>query len=243
MNPIEYERMFEAEETQWWYAGMRSISFALLGQALSQNGTPRVLDAGCGTGANLIQFSASTKAVGVDISDEALRYCRLRKVSAVKAELLTLPFADKTFDCVTSFDVLYHRWVKDDLVAMREIVRVTKPGGLVLVRVPALQALYGAHDKAVHTRHRYTRGEVERLFEAAGVAVLRSTYCNTLLLPVIAARRGLDRLTGREGSDVSFLPAPLEWAFRGLLEMEARFLKRASFPLGASVVCLGRKRG
>ena len=247
MNVAEYQRMFEAEERQWWYAGMRALSLALLADPLSraarQGGALRILDAGCGTGNNLVHLARHGRAVGVDLSEEALRFCRTRGVAAARGGLMALPFADSAFDCVTSFDVIYHRWVLDDAAAVREMARVLRPGGLLLVRVPALRALWGAHDEAVHSRHRYTRGEVRRLLQGAGLEVLRATYANTLLLPLVAARRGLDRLTGREGSDVGFLPAPLEWAFRGALGAEALWLRRFSLPLGTSVFALGRKPG
>jgi SAM-dependent methyltransferase len=244
MNPLEYERMYQAEERQWWYAGMRAISLAVLAEPLRRLGSQgplRILDAGCGTGNNLRHLAALGGAVGIDLSLEALAFCRRRGVAVARAELGNLPFPDGTFDCVTSFDVLYHRWVHDDAVATREMTRVLRTGGLLLVRVPALRALWGAHDAAVHSRHRYTRGEVTRLLRSAGLDVVRATYCNSLLLPAVAARRTLDRVTGREGSDIGFLPAPLERAFRAALELEARLLRRGTLPLGASVVALGRK--
>lgn len=240
MNPIEYERMFEAEDTQWWYAGMRAISFALLDAAASDRHAV-LLDAGCGTGGNLPYLGRRGRAVGVDLSEHALRLARSRGSKVARAALAALPFADGIFDAVVSFDVLYHRWVADDAAAARELARVLRPGGLLLVRVPALKMLWGAHDEAVHTRHRYTRREVRALLRAAGLDVLRCTYGNTLLFPALALRRSLDRFTGREGSDVQFLPRPLEWTFRSLLELEARLIRHLSLPIGTSVFGLGRK--
>jgi SAM-dependent methyltransferase len=246
LNLEEYQRMYEAEERQWWYAGMRALSLALLAEPLAElarRGPVVILDAGCGTGNNLQHLARHGRALGVDLSEEALAFCRSRGVAAARAELSALPFPDGRFDCVTSLDVIYHRWVKDDAAAVREMARVLRPGGLMLLRVPALRALWGAHDEAVHSRHRYRRGEVKHLLEGAGLQVLRATYANTVLLPLVAARRGLDRLTGRHGSDVSFLPRPLEWAFRRVLEAEARVVKRLSLPLGTSVFALARKPG
>lgn len=245
MNVEEYTRMYEAEETQWWYAGMRAISFALLSREWGRGGADqrRILDAGCGTGTNLTHFRSFGRTVGVDLSEEALRFCRTRGVAAARGNLLALPFPDGAFDGVISFDVLYHRWVEDDRVAVRELARVMRPGGLFLVRVPALAMLWGAHDEAVHSRHRYTRGEVRRLLEDEGLEVLRLTYANSLLFPVIFARRTLDRLLHRHGSDVGFLSPPIEWTFRRLLGAEAILVRRLSLPVGASVFALARKPG
>jgi SAM-dependent methyltransferase len=241
VNLDEYARMYDAEERQWWYAGMRAITLGLLRRALPRDRPLRLLDAGCGTGNNLKHFAALGRAIGVDLSPEALRFCRERGVTAARASVLALPFVDGAFDCVTSFDVLYHRWVEDDTAAVRELARVLAPGGVLLVRVPALKMLWGAHDEAVLSRHRYTRGEVEALLTRAGLTVERSSYANSFLFPVIATRRTLDRITGRHGSDVGFLPAPLEKAFGALMQLEARIIPRLALPIGASVFALARK--
>ena len=244
MKPAEYRRMYEAEEAQWWYAGQRAIATALLEPALPArpDAGARLLDAGCGTGFNLVALSRLGGATGIDIAPEALAFCRARGVRALRASLLALPFADQTFDAVTSFDVIYHAWVTDDRTAVSEMTRVVRPGGLLLVRVPALRALWGAHDVEVQSRHRYTRGELVALLEGCGLRVERATYCNSLLFPLLFARRTLDRLLHREGSDVGFLPAPLEWAFRRALLAEAALVRAGlSFPIGASVVALARR--
>jgi SAM-dependent methyltransferase len=242
VNPEEYARMFAAEDRQWWYAGMRAISLALLGPPPA-GARARLLDCGCGTGAVVAHLGRRGPAVGVDLSPEALHLARTRGVAVARAGLLALPFADATFDVVTSFDVIYHRWVKDDAAAVREMARVLRPGGRLLLRVPALKLLWGAHDEAVHSRHRYTRGEIQALVGGAGLELRRATYANTLLFPLLLARRTLDRLTGRHGSDVAFLPAPMEAAFGAALRLEARLVKHVSLPVGASVFALARKPG
>jgi SAM-dependent methyltransferase len=238
--------MHAAEERQWWYVGMRALTDALLAGRFPAGGPdgrlPRLLDAGCGTGHNLRHLRDQARVLGVDLSAEALRFCRERQVPATRASLLALPLGAGSVGIVTSFDVLYHAWVTDDAQAVRELVRVLAPGGLLLVRVPALKMLWGAHDEAVHSRHRYTAGELRSLFEAAGLEVVRTTYCNSLLFPMLAVRRTLDRLLSRHGSDVEFLPAPLEWLFLRLLRIEALFVGMGfRFPIGASVCALGRK--
>jgi SAM-dependent methyltransferase len=244
VKAAEYRRMYEAEEAQWWYAGQRAIASALLAPALgpTRPGGRRLLDAGCGTGFNLLALSRLGRATGIDLAPEAVAFCRERGVRAVRASLLALPFRDASFDVATSFDVVYHAWVTDDRAAVAEMARVVRPGGLLLVRVPALRLLWGAHDAEVQSRHRYTRGELVALLESCGLRVERASYCNSILFPLLFARRTLDRFLGREGSDVGFLPPPLEWAFKRALLVEAALVRRGlSFPVGASVVALARK--
>jgi len=236
----EYDRMFEAEDRHWWYAGMRAISLALLRPQLRE--PARILDAGCGTGRNLVALGAFGAAFGVDLAPEAIDYCRERGVRSVRGSVLALPFRADAFDLVTSFDVLYHRWVEDDRVAALELGRVLRPGGLLLVRVPALKLLWGAHDSAVHSRHRYGRQELAELLEQAGFEVLRTSYANFFLFPLLLLRRSLDRLLRRQGSDLAFLPAPFEALFRSLLGLEARLLGVVSLPVGASLFALARRR-
>jgi SAM-dependent methyltransferase len=246
LDQDEYGRMFAAEERQWWYAGMRAVSDALLAgpkRRLCEGGRrPRHLDAGCGTGQNLRHFGAWARGHGFDLSAEAVRSCRRRGVSGVRASVLALPVRSGAADLVTSFDVIYHGWVSDDGQAVSELSRALKPGGFLLLRAPALEMLRGAHDEAVHTRHRYTAGELRRLVEGAGLQVLGVTYANSLLFPLLALRRTLDRWLHRHGSDVEFLPAPLEWLFLRLLRLEAWLVSLGvRLPVGASVMAIGRK--
>jgi SAM-dependent methyltransferase len=241
----EYGRMYAAEERQWWYAGMRAITDALLAKSLRgfrRESRPRLVDAGCGTGQNLRHFGAWARPLGFDLSPEALRFCRTRGVAVARASVLTLPVRGASVDVVTSFDVIYHGWVESDQEAVRELVRVLRPGGLLVVRVPALMLLWGAHDEAVHSRHRYTARELFDLLEGAGLEVVRVTYCNSVLFPLLALRRTLDRWLSRHGSDVEFLPAPLEWLFLRFLRLEAWLIGLGlRLPVGASVMALGRK--
>jgi SAM-dependent methyltransferase len=245
LDQDEYGRMYAAEERQWWYSGMRAIADALLREplrGLRTEGRLLLVDAGCGTGQNLRHFGEWARAVGFDLSADALRFCRSRGVVAARASVLTLPVRAASVDVVTSFDVIYHGWVESDLGAVRELVRVLRPGGVLVVRVPALMLLWGAHDEAVHSRHRYTAGELEDLFERAGLEVSRVTYCNSILFPLLALRRTLDRWLSRHGSDVEFLPAPLEWLFLRFLRIEAGLIGLGlRLPIGASVMAVGRK--
>lgn len=235
--------MADLEGVSWWYVGMRRIARTLLTPLLSEGeGRPRrILDAGCGTGWNLEDLSRFGETHGVDLSPLAVIATQRRGGRVVRGDLLGLPYASGSFEVVTSFDVLYHAWIKDDAQTVRELARVLKPGGLMLLKVPALKILWGAHDGAVHSRHRYTRAELETLLEQAGLILIRSTYANALLFPVLLSRRILDRLLNRDGSDVALLPPLFERAFGVLLAVEAGLIGRFNLPIGASVFAVARK--
>ncbi len=237
--------MAELEGVQWWYAGMRRIARGLLTPLLREEAGKqrRLLDAGCGTGWNLQELQSFGETHGVDLSPLAVAATKARGGRVAQGDLLALPYASARFDVVTSFDVLYHAWIKDDAQAVRELARVLKPGGLMLLKAPALKILWGAHDEAVHSRHRYTRGEMEALVRGAGLTLVRSTYANSLLFPVLLGRRFLDRLLDRHGSDVALLPPVLERLFGGLLSVEAGLVGWFNLPIGASVFAVARKPG
>jgi SAM-dependent methyltransferase len=243
LNPEEYRRMADLEGVQWWYAGMRRIAREILTPLLPDDAAPsrRILDAGCGTGWNLQDLGSFGRTFGVDLSPLAAITTQRRGGRVTQGNVLQLPFSSAAFDVVTSFDVLYHAWITSDDQAVRELARVLKPGGLILLKVPALKILWGAHDEAVHSRHRYTRGELEALVHGAGLELVRSTYANTLLFPVLLSRRFLDRALDRHGSDVALLPSPLESAFLGLLRVEAALMRYSNLPIGASVFAVARK--
>ena len=245
MNAAEYEAMYRVENTLWWYVGMRRIGEALLSCRL-QPGL-RILDAGAGTGGNLRWLGRFGTAFGVDLSAQATQLCRKRQLSTVaRASVTDLPYPDSTFDLVTSFDVIYHLGVSDDVAALREAARVLKPGGTLLVRVPAFDALRSEHDTAVHTRQRYTLGELCDKAERAGLRVRRATYANTLLFPLAAASRLAARLRdsgATHGGRSDVRPAsPLANAvFGAALDLEAALLARWDLPLGLSALVVAER--
>ena len=236
--------MFEMEEAHWGYVGMRAITASLLNGAGGLE--KRVLDAGCGTGGMLAPLARYGRTVGLDLAGEALTYCRQRSPEALvcRGTVEALPFADASFDLVTSFEVLYHLRVGDDQQAVREFARVLRPGGLLLLRLPAYDFLRSRHDRAVHTRHRYRAAEVRRKVEAAGLAIERLSYANCLLFPAALAERLGEQVLWRQPSaEVSrgMVGGWLNGLFTRALALEARLLPRGNLPFGLSVVCLARK--
>jgi SAM-dependent methyltransferase len=246
MERSEYEVMAAVEDRHWWYGGMRALAAALLDSVYIGRQDLRILDAGCGTGANVRFLRRYGRVVGIDLAAEALTLgCRRVSGVLVRGSVLALPFADATFDLVTSFDVLYHQAVPDEGPALRETGRVLRPGGRLLIRLPAYEFLRGKHDRAVHTRRRYTAGQALALLQAHGFAIERCSYVNSLLFPLPLAQRLLERalpLLERDGSDLAMPPPLLNELLRWPLAAEAAWLAQGrSFPFGLSILCLARR--
>jgi len=272
MNVAEYEAMYRVEDTLWWYVGMRHIAERILDGRLGVASRPlRLLDAGCGTGGNVRWLERFGTTFGIDLSPHAIQFCTERGLRRIAcASVLALPFPADTFDLVTSFDVIYHLDVRDDVAALAEMRRVLRPGGYLLVRVPALEQLRSEHDAAVHTRQRYTLGELRRKASAAGLAVERASYANTFLFPLAAAARlarsagkkgkvGWERSdgspvspgrrrrtkdegrTGCERSDVHPVHPWINALFLAVMRAEAGVVGRWDLPVGLSALVLARK--
>ena len=246
MESTEFARMRHHEDTYWWYRGMRELAAtAIRRHADGSNLT--LLDAGCGTGGQLSHLLAEdgiTRAVGLDLSAEAVRMAAARGLGGLlRGSTTTLPFSDQTFDVVTSIDVLYIKGV-DDGKAMSEMYRVLKPGGLIVLNLPAFEILRGRHDQAVHTRRRYRKAEVGKLLNDPGFEVLRMSYWNATLFPVMMAKRTVERLS-RSGvppsSDMSDMPGLVNRILTALMRLENRMLFLTGMPFGGSVFALGRR--
>jgi ubiquinone/menaquinone biosynthesis C-methylase UbiE len=223
---------------------MRKITETLLSATPGQLGSLSILDAGCGAGGNLAALTRFGSVVGLDYSSLALIYAGEKHAGKLaRASVEALPYLDNSFDLVTSFDVLYHAAVKDDATAMCEFARVTRPGGHVLVRVPALEALRGSHDTVVHTARRYSAQELNAKMRAANLTPLRITYANSFLMPFIFLIRKLQSLNPTNAnSDVNYTREPVNKLLTGLLHLEASWIGRGhNFPVGVSLFGLAVK--
>ncbi len=245
MNREEYGIMYRAETTHWWYRGMARITRSLLRRCTTRGANLRILDAGCGTGGAMATYLAEFgRVTGFDLSGDALEYAALRGArSLVRASVTQIPFASESFDLVTSFDVLYERGVPDDASAMKELARVLAPGGHVLLRLPAYDWLRGRHDEAVHSRHRYTRHEVEALLYQAGLNVDHVSYANMFLFPLALAKRLSERLHagGDVRSDLTLGAGPFNTVLAAILSAEAPLVAHTGAPFGLSVVAIATK--
>lgn len=247
MEPEEYVSIAEQEGHHWWYVGMRRIVASFLETVASSNVHGRgwrILDAGCGPGGTSRSLRQWGTVVGLDFAEEAVRLAQSGGgMAVVRGSVTALPFRSASFDLVTSFDVLYHVGVVDDGEALSEMARVLRPGGWLLVRVPAFEFLRTGHDVIVHTARRYRAPRLRASVEGAGLNVVRMSYANTLLFPVAVLRALRERVLrpAEARSAVQPVPAPLNAVLKGLLQAEAWWLRRWSFPFGVSLLCLAQK--
>jgi SAM-dependent methyltransferase len=231
-----YRQLYELEDTHWWFRGRRAVIWALLHRA-QLPGSPRILDAGCGTGRNLVEFGVLGPASGADPSDTAVAFCRERGLDGViESGIEELPFADGSFDLILATDVLEH--IERDDRAARELLRVSAPDGRLLVTVPAYQWLWSQHDDTHHHMRRYTMPRLRSMLRAAGWEPVVETYFNSILLAPIALVRLLTRR--REPSDgatdYELAAGPLNSVLEAPMRAEASLIRRGGrLPAGVSI--------
>ena len=243
MKPIEYERMFAAEDGHRWYQGMATITRAILDRHLPRKENREILDAGCGTGGAMASIlNDYGRVTGFDLSMKGLTFCKARNLKRIFSAFVTkIPIENERFDLVTSFDVLNH--VEDDRLAMKELTRMLRPEGYLLVRLPAYEWMRRQHDVQVSTVRRYTCRQVKRLFSSCGFQSVRLTYANTFLFPLAVANVIFEKIHPpvTDSSELSASSGGLNSLFKLILRCEAPFAARFLLPFGLSVVALGKK--
>lgn len=243
MQQHTYSIMYEVEGKHWWFAGRRRIIAAFVEKVCTDIGKlrPRILDVGCGTGANLQMLAEFGAAEGVDVSSDALDFCRARGLAQVKQGAAeSLPFADGSFDLVTGLDVVEH--LDDDIAGLREMCRVLSPDGRAVLFVPAFMFLWGVQDDISHHRRRYTLPELRQRLRDAGLTIERASYANVTFFVPILIGRVLMRLTGlRPASENNITIGALNGLLGRILGAESWWLQRMRFPFGVSIICVARK--
>ena len=240
-----YTEYSQIEDTHWWFRGRREIFTRLLAPFTA--GPPlRILDIGFGTGAMLTFLSRYGAVTGMDMSVDAIRFARTRcDRPMLLGDITRVPLADASIDLVTAFDIIEH--VDDDGAALGELARICRPGGHMLITVPAFQFLWGNQDVISHHRRRYTLREVGERVRAAGFAPRRLSYFNALLFPVVAAVRVARRLRGEPVGEIKSdftmtKPGMMNDVLTRVFAAEGRMLTRWRLPVGVSVVCLAERQ-
>ncbi len=244
MQQHTYAIMDRVEDSHWWFVGRRAILESFLrticSRLMVQDSILSILDVGCGTGANLEMLAQFGKAEGVDVSDDALEFCRKKGLTVQKGLAETLPYADETFDLTTALDVVEH--LDNDIAGLKEMHRVTKAGGYSLIFVPAFMWLWGVQDDVSNHRIRYTKKQIVERLEKAGFTVERATYANFTFFAPILAGRTLMKLTGlKPASENNINISALNGMFGKLFSAERFWLKNFNFPFGVSIVVVAKK--
>lgn len=247
MEETEYLKMYEVEESHWWYVGLHELIMHFVDMERAKKGPLKILDAGCGTG-RLCQLMAGFGDVsGCDISGIALELCFKRKIKTFSADLNLADLGTENYDVITSIDVLYHRLIQDDRKVLTRFNKALKPGGILILNLPAYNFLKSRHDMAVHTRQRYTKSSTANKLKDAGFIIEKATYRVGFLFPFIAVYRLLQRLSMDKPDDkaVSDVAMPSQFVNKTLLSLnrlENRFIKKISdLPFGTSLFVVARK--
>ena len=243
METITYKIEAQVGEAHWWFQARRRILKDVLSH-LALPAAPQIYDLGCGTGHNLIMLQELGDATGIDMSADALAYCReLGCRSTLQGNLYELPVADDAADVVVASDILEH--LDDDQRGAKEIHRVLKGNGegVAVITVPAFQWLWGTQDDVSHHKRRYTAGEVRALLEGAGLTVEKLTYFNCFLFPAIWLGRLAIKFSKAKIESENTLTSPkLNGLLEGIFASERFWLRRGGFPIGVSVLAIARKR-
>lgn len=247
MNPAEFDNIARAERDFWWYRGMKEILFRAVDPIQLPKGA-QVLEAGCGTGymSKVLAERYSWRMIPLDLGREGLEYARGYGLDRlVQGDITALPFAVAAFDGLVSLDVVVHLPRGGEGAALSEFARVLKPGGLLVLRVSALDILRSRHSEFAHERQRFTRPRLIQGAEAAGFAVARITYLNSLLLPVSLFKfRIWEPLTrAPAATGVSAVPGWLDRTLYLALKGEAAWVGLGgSFPAGQSLLLVAQRR-
>jgi SAM-dependent methyltransferase len=238
MERIVYDRMAELDSRHWWYRARREILADLIGRRIGLPENPRILEIGCGTGHNIVMLKRFGRVDAVEI-DPAARAIASRRLGhpVMDSPLPALAgVEDSAFDLVAILDVLEH--VEEDREALRSIARKLKPGGRILIAVPAHPWMWSAHDVVNHHKRRYTRKTLRAVVAAAGLKLEMMSWFNSLLFPLAAAARFAGKVRRKEDSDDKLPPAPLNALFEAIFGLERYAIGRLPFPPGVSLVAI-----
>jgi SAM-dependent methyltransferase len=243
MDYAEYEKMYHLEKTYWWFQGRKHIVLTLL-EPLFENGAgQQLIDLGCGTGLLLDELHTRGRPVGVDFSPRALEFCRQRDLDRlIRAEVTHLPLRSASADIVTALDLTEH--VEDDEGLIAEVARTLRPGGHLLLTVPAHRFLWSEHDEALWHKRRYSRRTLLALFEGKPLRVKRCTYAITFTFVPIVAYRLFQRLwpvKHEPRTHLIVLPSWLNTVLTGVLRVEAWLLRRVNLPFGVSLIAIAER--
>jgi SAM-dependent methyltransferase len=232
-----------AEQSHFWFRGFRWFVQPEVARAVRGRTMPVLLDCGCGTGANVEWLARFGEAYGFDLTKNGLSLGqRLGRRRLARASIADIPFPDAAVDVATSFDVFQCLPDAVETQALREISRVLKPGGRLILNVAALDVLRGHHSALSEEVRRYTPDRLQSIVEGAGFVVDRLTFVNAsvfpVMLPVRVAQRWWSRGAVEPGEfDISLPSTPVNALLSAVLRVEAAALRVVDMPIGSSILC------
>lgn len=238
MERVVYQQMAELDERHWWYCARRKIIADLIRRETQLPNNAHILEIGCGTGHNLPMLAAfgTIDAIEIDPAARAIASERLgRPVGA--APLPVLPGVERgAYDLIAVLDVVEH--IEDDVAALKAMAACLKPGGKILITVPAHQWMWSAHDVVNHHHRRYSKASLRKAIRAAGLEPKKLSYFNSLLFPLAAASRVAGRVTGRDDSGDSPPPRIVNTLFEAIFRFERHLVGRVPLSPGVSIITL-----
>lgn len=240
-----YKEYFLFEKDYWFFTSRRKIILSVLDMMLEHKQGLKILDVGTGTGVMTETLKRYGQVTGVDKSEEAIRYCRARGISDIMhASAEKMPFENGRFELVCAMDILEH--VENDVGVLMEFYRILKPGGLLVVTVPAYGFLWTFHDEINMHKRRYDAHALRTAMESGGFEVRKFSYFNSLLFPFIATAKILRKLPvgnsrSRTKSDLVPVPRIVNRILEVVFSSESVFLKYMNFPFGVSLMCVAYK--
>jgi SAM-dependent methyltransferase len=241
MERAAYDRMRELQRDHWWFQARRRILETAL-ESLPLPAGARILEVGCGPGGNIGVLKRFGAVEAVEPDEESRRHTAEAWRVPVHPGLLPdgLPGADASYDVVAAFDVIEH--VDDDAGSVRALARLLKPGGHLVTTVPAHPWMWSAHDARHHHKRRYTRRAYARLFEDVGLEVVKLSYFNTLLFPLIAGVRVAKTALKIEGAEDDRMPSPAVNRLLGaVMAAERHAIRAGALPFGVSLLLIARR--
>lgn len=243
MDRIVYDRMAAHDSTHWWYTARRDILADFLAREGHLPRDARILEIGCGTGHNLPMLAAfgTVDAIEIDPAAREIASARLGKPVGA-APLPDLTGVERgSYDLVAVLDVVEH--IAADVAALKAMAACLKPGGKILITVPAHQWMWSAHDVVNHHHRRYSKASLAAAIRAAGLEPRKLGYFNSLLFPLAAASRLAGRLTGKDDSDDSPPPRLLNTLFEAIFRLERHLVGRVPLSPGVSIITLAMPGG
>ena len=241
MDRAVFDRMAELDQQHWWFTARRRILAEVIRRIVRPPAAARILELGCGTGHNLDMLGAFGRVEASELDDHARELATQRLGRTVKK--VALPdlskFPADSYDMIALLDVLEH--VPDDKGSLAAIFTRFKPGGDLLLTVPANPWMWSAHDEAHHHHRRYRKREIAALARAAGYEIDLLSPFNTMLFPLIAGVRVLNKLRGHDSADDALPAPPVNRALDRLFGVEAGLIGRLPFPFGVSLIAVLRR--